>query len=317
MSRFIVHSIVYILLTGVMAWILCLSAGPYTDPFYLRFTTPLQQSLVIGSSKAAQGIVPEVMNEELDKAAMKIKLYNYGFTIKSSPYGEPYLNSILKKIDRRGSIDKENRIFILAVDPWSISTMFLKKQNGEDIFVEKDFAPNNMLWPTLNPNPEYIFKNIDNRPLMIFRKFRNTNLPKVNSDGSFEVPLRRDSLEVSEIVADKVLEYEQYAASNSFSKARFEYLERTIDSLENYGKIFLVRIPVHHEIRKIEDKFMSNFTSIITEMAGRHHILFFDYEIDKYKLKTTDGNHLDRKSGMIFSKILANDIINSNNQPKP
>ena len=41
------------------------------DGFYLRFTTPKQHSLVIGNSRAAQGIVPSVVNESLSKTPNK------------------------------------------------------------------------------------------------------------------------------------------------------------------------------------------------------------------------------------------------------
>ena len=91
MNRFIVHALVYIILTAVMVWMLCLSGGPYTDPFYLRFTTPQKKSLVIGTSRAAQGIVPSVMTSILNKKGWGEDLYNYSFTIMSSAYGEPYL----------------------------------------------------------------------------------------------------------------------------------------------------------------------------------------------------------------------------------
>ena len=58
-----------------------------TDPYYKRFTTPTNNSLILGVSKAAQGLQPQVFNNILNRK----DLFNYSFTISSSPYGKLYL----------------------------------------------------------------------------------------------------------------------------------------------------------------------------------------------------------------------------------
>ena len=85
------------------------------DNFYFKFTTPKQSSMILGTSRALQGLIPEIINKELN-----IDIYNYAFTVMNSSYGPSYLNSIKKKLNK----NSKDGVFILAVDPWSISTKF-------------------------------------------------------------------------------------------------------------------------------------------------------------------------------------------------
>ena len=89
-----------------------------TDPFYLRFTSPKQHSLILGSSRAAQGIVSTILNDELDEAILEGEIYNYSFTVLHSPFGAVYLNAIKEKLSEK----TKKGLFIISVDPWSISS---------------------------------------------------------------------------------------------------------------------------------------------------------------------------------------------------
>ena len=63
MKKFITHSIyISFICTFVFLVLLSLTNG-YTDPFYLRFTTPKNNNLIIGTSRAAQGIQPEIIRK--------------------------------------------------------------------------------------------------------------------------------------------------------------------------------------------------------------------------------------------------------------
>jgi hypothetical protein len=72
---------------GAFNFFLChfLSADGYSDSFYPKFTTPKQNNLILDTSKVAQGLNPYVINKILD-----IEMYNYSFSISSSPYGIKY-----------------------------------------------------------------------------------------------------------------------------------------------------------------------------------------------------------------------------------
>lgn len=297
------HQILYFLVAGLLIFAIpYFFAGAFTDPFYLRFTTKKKKSLVIGTSRAAQGVVPEVMNEVWEKSGMHIDLYNYSFTIRSSPFGKPYLKSILKKIE--GSSKSEESFFIVAVDPWSVSTLF----HSAEEFEEQNFAPNNMRFIDINPNPEYVFKNVDNRLLMILRKFRHDGHPRLMDDGSLKITNSKTPQELEPITNERIAEYLNLSKSNSFSAVRFGWLKNTIDSLSRSGNCILVRIPVHPKMKKLEEDSMPDFDEKISELAREAGVPYLNYLNLSGTLQSTDGNHLDRKSAIFFSTILAEDI---------
>jgi hypothetical protein len=71
--------------------------GKNTDDFYKRFSSPQQNSLILGSSRAAS-MNPEIIDKVIHSKYPNAKLYNYAFTWAHSPYGPKYLESIKKKI---------------------------------------------------------------------------------------------------------------------------------------------------------------------------------------------------------------------------
>ena len=86
------------------------------DAFYGRFTSPPAGSLVLGTSRAAQGIRPAVLTARLG-GQFEGPVLNYAFTLTHSPYGPAYLRSIQRKLRP----ETKNGLFIVAVDPWSLS----------------------------------------------------------------------------------------------------------------------------------------------------------------------------------------------------
>ena len=98
MKRFILQlALILSVLIGCIFLVLNKADGG-TDPFYIRFTTPKQQNLILGTSRAAQGLQPHVFD-----SICNVNFYNYSFTIAHSPYGPTYLNSIKKKLNKAGT----------------------------------------------------------------------------------------------------------------------------------------------------------------------------------------------------------------------
>ncbi|RZK48424.1 MAG: hypothetical protein EOO59_16825, partial [Hymenobacter sp.] len=88
----------------------------YVDAFYARFASPPAGSLVLGTSRAAQAILPSALAARLGRHYDGPWL-NYAFTLAESPYGPGYLSSIRRKL----AAGTTQGLFILAVDPWSLS----------------------------------------------------------------------------------------------------------------------------------------------------------------------------------------------------
>ena len=77
-------------------------ANGTTDEYYLRFTTERQRSMILGGSRAAQGLHPDILNARAGADRFEGPLYGFAFTIAHSPYGPAYLHAIVEKLDPRG-----------------------------------------------------------------------------------------------------------------------------------------------------------------------------------------------------------------------
>ena len=94
MKKFILRVILFstILSAGFLS--VFLFAGGKSDSYYLRFTSPRQHSMIIGTSKAAQDLQPSIM-DPIVFPDEKDAFYNYSFNIIDSPFGYIYLKSIV------------------------------------------------------------------------------------------------------------------------------------------------------------------------------------------------------------------------------
>ena len=110
MKKFITKIVLTIALpiVGLLAFLTLVFGN--TDPFYLRFTSPKQQNLILGTSRAAQGLKPEIFRNVLGK-----DFFNYSFTNAHTPFGPVYLESIKRK-----HLEKKRGIFVIAIEPWSL-----------------------------------------------------------------------------------------------------------------------------------------------------------------------------------------------------
>ena len=150
MKKFVINILKF--LVGIsfilLLYILSFQAGSL-DFYYKRISSPKQNSLILGNSRSAQGVVPEVVNEFLFPDH-KSSIYNFSFAANYSPYGEVYFEAVRKKIDS-GS---KNGIFIITVDPGSISN----NSNPDDttLMVDKASFLAHLNCVTCNPNFKYM-----------------------------------------------------------------------------------------------------------------------------------------------------------------
>ena len=292
MRRFIFQTTIFILLVVVSVYLIFLQADGSSDNFYLRFTTDAQSSLILGNSRAAQGIRPDVLNRELQRN----DIYNYSFTLTTSRYGEVYLESIKKKLKP----ESKGGIFILSVDPWSIS----------DRIDLKDTDARSMLATTpvvnIRPNFFYLFRNYD-RPYFHLLLKRKSNV-FLHDDGWLEVSVKTDSASVNNRIESKVAMYSSYPALNKVSKNRLKYLQNTIQFLKSKGEVYLVRLPVHPRIWDIEMQLSPDFESLMREVAMENGVSFFDFTPLNSQVTFTDGNHLEKSSAAFISKHIGDSI---------
>ena len=150
MIKFIFKVLVFTFITTISFFLVLSFSDGSTDNYYIRFSTPKQESLILGTSRAAVGLNPDVFNTVCD-----VNMFNFAFTVTQSPYGKTYFNSIKNKIR------KANRagVFILTIDPWSISSI-TENPNDSVNFREVSLCLGNTENVNSNPNFEYLIKNL-------------------------------------------------------------------------------------------------------------------------------------------------------------
>lgn len=267
------------------------------DFYYGRISSPKQNSLIIGNSRSAQGLLPSVFNSELADEYEGIKMYNFSFTSKYSPFGKAYYNSIVNKVDPKTT----NGVFIISVDPGSISS---NTSNPEDetLFDENTTFLANMDCFSCNPNMQYILFGQETFHKKIFlNKIRGEGF--LHDDGWLEINVPMDSISVKQRIKNKLKE--DYATSYKFSNARLKYLEKTILFLKKHGKVFLVRLPINDKIMERQLKSFPDFDEKILKLAQKHDILYKNFKDSSNRFQYVDGSHLYKYSAAKISKELA------------
>lgn len=304
MQRFILKTGILIAVLLLPMCILSFYIDGYSDPFYLRTTTPKQENLILGTSRAAQGISPNVLNQ-----ITNIDFYNYAFTIAHSPYGEVYYKSTIQKLNRT-----PNSTHILCVDPWAISSKF--SSTGQELFPEDTRVLNQVSSVSSKPNFKYILNNhkiYENVAKNILYPNSISTRGFLDQYGWYHIQnIPNDSVLTRKNIEAKVNVYlTQNLPNRAFSTTRYEYLLKTIQVLKKTGKVFLVRLPIHPKMYEIEQQLMPDFdTKIKTAVELSDNYL--DFTPQNSNFEYTDGNHLFKHSAIKVSTLLGDWIKKQN-----
>jgi hypothetical protein len=265
------------------------------DAFYGRFTSPQAGSLILGTSRAAQGIQPAVLAAGVGSNFHQ-PLLNYAFTLTHSPYGPAYLRSIQRKLRP----DTKNGLFIIAVDPWSLSLT-----GPEVTFPENQSFIGQLHQVSQNPNLPYLTR-YQTKPLYRLLLDYATATEHLHPDGWLEVNIGTDSAQVAARTARKLHDYRLLAASQHLSEGRLAALRQTIQFLKPHGRVVLVRLPVGPSLLQVENAYQPVFDQLMRQTAAALAVPYLDYSTRPYA--TTDGNHLQRAASAAFTRQLAEDV---------
>ncbi len=264
----------------------------YDDPFYLRFTSPKQSSLILGSSRSAQGIRPDALNTILNRD----DIYNYSFTNFHSPFGKVYFESIKNKLAQ----NSVNSIFIISVSPYSISNKEGVDLNNYQFREEKSILNDTPV--NKYPNFNYLLKHYDRQYYTIFLKNEKMRLHK---DGWLEINIPMDYNSVKNRTEKKIAFKAKDIQKWKFSSYRLDFLSKTINYLKKYGKVFLVRAPIAQGMQNIENIIMADFEDKMNQLSTDSGVEYISFVKDSKDFNYTDGNHLDKESAYVFSKQIA------------
>lgn len=289
----------------------------YVDAFYARFAAPPAASLVLGTSRAAQAIKPSVLAARLGGRYQGPWL-NYAFTLAESPYGPGYLSSIERKL----APGTTNGLFVLAVDPWSLSLPKDVKRGEHPLFAKHFSKKGPILYPeaqsmvsqlvsvSQSPNLDYLAHYLHKPFYQLLLNADTAHvIERLHSDGWLEIALPPPSADTALLrrrTTEKLATYRSLAASSSFAKARLHSLWQTISFLQEHGRVVLVRLPTGPEMAALEKQFQPDFNLEIARITHSQHIPYLNYLDQPYP--TNDGNHLTRAAAEQFSQRLAADI---------
>ncbi|MGB3607259.1 hypothetical protein [Psychroserpens sp.] len=296
MNKFIIKIAVFgVVILLSIAFVFSLADGQ-SDLFYKRFTSTKQTSLLIGSSRIAQALMPSVINKELKN----VTTYNYGFTYNLSPYGLAYLNNIKKKLDTSVS----DQIFILDVNPWGLVSNS-DDPNNAALFSERGEFIETLTMVNSNPNYEYL---IDSYAEPFVKLLHNNTNFRVEDDG-YLMLLKTFSTEELEANKDQVIiNFTELLDELQFSKLRLSYLKETISYLKNYGEVYLVRLPISAELLEIENTISPDFDGLLFKLSAETNVTYLNYLDKSKRYNYIDGHHLSPESAKVLSLDLAKHI---------
>ncbi|GGG53029.1 hypothetical protein [Bizionia arctica] len=271
-----------------------------TDAYYKKLSSPKQASLIVGSSRASQGIHPDM----IDSVYGSNNMYNYGFTIIGTPYGKAYFNSIANKLDRK---DKKG-VFIIEVTPWTLSEYEFSSMN-DNKYPEDDNYIAKTVFVNMNPNIEYLIESFKSKNEAIVRNKNRKGAYQtffVHDNGWLEVTIESDMFSKISRTKNKIESYRKKIPEYSgFSEYRLDYLIKTITLFKEHGEVYLVRIPVIKEMLEIENELVPGFDKKMNELAKDSEIPYINMMPLNLDYDYTDGNHLTIDSGKKFSLDLA------------
>lgn len=277
----------------------------YVDAFYARFTAPAAGSLVLGTSRAAQGIKPGVLAARLGERYTGPWL-SYAFTLAESPYGPGYLGSIRRKL----APGTRHGLFVLAVDPWSLALPKAVLAKQPLVFPEANSMVSQLREVSQNPNLDYLAHYLHKPFYQLLLATKSARIiERLHPDGWLEIALPPPSADPALLrrrTAEKLATYRPLAASSRLAAARLLSLWETIGVLKAHGQVVLVRLPTGPAMAALEQQFQPDFDQLMCQLAAQQAVPYLNYLDQPYP--TNDGNHLHRDAAAQFSQRLAGDI---------
>ncbi|MBR9853728.1 MAG: hypothetical protein GYB37_04005 [Algicola sp.] len=280
-----------------------LSEG-YVDMYYPKYTQHAG-GLVIGLSRADQGIDPKTIVENLE---LKTDLPLINFAANQYYYGEVYLEGIKQKL-KHGS---GNGLFILSVSPGSFTgpigfgTKGIKEMDGKTAMGKaEDFNS--------DPNYSYIINCYGQGLYHALFAQRAPGNMITHDNGWNEILTSGSDFVLSDALKmdwkRQNLDYFQRRLPKEETKDyRWEWFGKTIEYLRDKGQVVLVRMPADKEVFDFENSNSLNFDRSMDSIIKIHQIPYLDYSKNSSYFETYDGSHLHSGSAIQFSTQLAKDI---------
>lgn len=267
-----------LLLTVAIVVVVLYSADGRTDLHYGKLISPKQSSMILGNSKASRGIIPSVVN----RYSKADSIYNFAFDLNLDIYSETYVRAISSKL----SNNQSDAVFVITVDPWSIS-----ENIADDNTMEEAAFLSSLESFSSRPHFDYLFNHYQGS---IFDLWTGNDHLEVHENGWQEIKI--SETEYPAKIEETKLKIASLAERSLFSEQKLNTLNELIVTLKEKGRVHLVVLPVHPEILEMEQVYMPDFGTRIRTLAGETVVPLFDMSRGSNRLTFTDGLHMDAKS---------------------
>lgn len=278
-----------------------------TDDFYLRFTTPRAKSMIIGSSRAAQGIHPDSIERVCLGLGRAIPVFNFAFTSMASPYGETYFKAIQSKIDTTTT----SGLFIICVEPYTLGGVNTANETSTANLIEERGILYNAKSLNSYPNWEYLLKHYSygwgRLALTSLGCYNNTT--ELHHNGWLEIKLNIDSASAKRRANDILYDKQSDVGNFSISPYRLQWLRETIAYLKRFGKVVMIRLPISKEFYDLELSLAPTFDQDMQTAADQCQIPYRSFQFMADSLTYKDGHHMQWSSTAKFSSAIAHALM--------
>lgn len=286
-QRLILGALIFSGVSLGMLWLFAfIFADASIDTHYMKLASPKSNRLVLGTSRASQGIDPRILGPGA---------INFAFTMSSSPFGETYEEAIRKKVG--GEVSGGN--FIVEVSPLAVSDLTLNTTGPRE---EKGILSRTW-FVSGEPNLQYLIACYG-KPLWTLAVPRRTSILKLREDGMLVVTLDESEEERSRRIRLKTERYADVFAGASVSNKRIESFRSTLRFLAARGDVTVVRLPMGRRMYEMEKEYWPGFSSWVEEEADAVGARFVDLSTDSRDSITTDGNHLTTEAAAAASEVI-------------
>lgn len=312
MKKFLLNTLLYFILLGIIVsiYISIIYFRPdLVDYFYYRFTTERSNSLILGGSRAAQGIKPQVFNNRICNNDNKI--INHSFALGPSNFGQNYFREIKQKLKPNG----DNGLFIISVVPWNFATDITNVQDDSLLFFEvrQNLFVGNLKSSSSNPNLEYLWKYWNDKFSVFEMSFKHLidykGILKLHADGWLEVNIAMDSTSVRKRIKNTTRGYTERSKYVKWSNTRYHYFEEIVNYLHKRGEVYIVRLPASRNMAELEYKKFPDFDKNINAIALKYDIPYINYMGESGNFLTTDTHHLWKEESERISNYFCDSII--------
>ena len=274
---------------------------------YVRVSSPQYSSLILGSSSAARGLSPAIVQQSLEDY-YQFPMMNFSFDIGTSAVGEIYLNRIAEKLKENKN---KNSLFLVSVDPYTVCDYAVEEINNNKKREEGGILAQ-LKSVTNQPNWEYFFEHIFFTKSFVRFDFDKQEIgcDEYGFDGSLLDMETDQEWKVRERIEKHILPWykEDVIPNYRFSEERLFYFTKIVNLLKENGDVFLIRMPFEYELFEITDSVFPNFDEYMQNFAVENNVHYISFWDNHSNYKTTDGVHLYKAEAEKITRDICDSI---------